>query len=71
MKYIATISFGKDSTVMCDLLLKNGYPVDYIVFKDTLMEFPFMYEYKEKVCAYFRERYGKEVYKSRKAREAI
>ena len=40
MKYIATISFGKDSTVMCDLLLKNGYPVDYIVFTDTLLEFP-------------------------------
>jgi 3'-phosphoadenosine 5'-phosphosulfate sulfotransferase (PAPS reductase)/FAD synthetase len=61
MKYIATISFGKDSTVMCDLLLKNGYPVDYIVFKDTLMEFPFMYEYKEKVCKYFKERYNREV----------
>ena len=28
-KYIATISGGKDSTVMCDLLLKNNYQVDY------------------------------------------
>ncbi len=27
MKYIATISGGKDSTVMCDLLLKNNYPI--------------------------------------------
>jgi len=61
MKYIATISFGKDSTVMCDLLLKNNYPVDYIVFSDTLLEFSIMYEYKEKVCKYFKERYGKEV----------
>ncbi len=61
MKYIATISFGKDSTVMCDLLLKNGYPVDYIVFTDTLLEFPMMYEYKEKVCRYFKERYNKDV----------
>jgi len=61
VKYIATISFGKDSTVMCDLLLKNGYPVDYIVFTDTLMEFPLMYEYKEKVSKYFKERYNKEV----------
>ena len=61
MKYIATISFGKDSTVMCDLLLKNGYPVDYIVFTDTMLEFPMMYEYKEKVIKYFKERYNKEV----------
>ena len=61
MIYAATISFGKDSTVMCDLLLKNGYPVDYIVFTDTMLEFPMMYEYKQKVCRYFKERYGKEV----------
>ncbi|WP_457744110.1 phosphoadenosine phosphosulfate reductase domain-containing protein [Sulfurimonas sp.] len=57
MKYIATISFGKDSTVMCDLLLKNNYPLDYIVFTDTLLEFPMMYEYKDKVCDYFKQRY--------------
>lgn len=61
MKYVATVSFGKDSTVMCDLLLKNNYPVDYIVFTDTMLEFPMMYEYKEKVIRYFKERYGKEV----------
>lgn len=61
MKHVATISYGKDSTVMCDLLLKNGYPVDYIVFTDTLLEFPLMYEYKEKVENYFKLRYGKEV----------
>ena len=59
--YIATISFGKDSTVMCDLLLKNGYPVDYIVFNDTLDEFDLMYEYKIKVEKYFKDRYEKEV----------
>ncbi len=61
MKYIATLSFGKDSTVMVDLLLKNNYPVDYIVFTDTMLEFPMMYEYKEKVCKYFKERYNKDV----------
>jgi len=61
MKYIATISYGKDSTVMCDLLLKNGHPVDYILFTDTLLEFPMMYEYKKKVEQYFLDRYGKEV----------
>jgi len=61
MKYIATISFGKDSTVMCDLLLKNGFPVDCIVFNDTLDEFDLMYEYKSKVIKYFKERYDKDV----------
>lgn len=39
MKYIATLSGGKDSTAMIDLLLRNNYPLDYIVFKDTLHEF--------------------------------
>jgi len=57
MKYISTISFGKDSTVMNDLLLKNDYPVDYIIFNDTLLELPMMYDYKQKVVSYFKERY--------------
>jgi len=61
MKYIATLSFGKDSTVMVDMLLKNNYPIDYIVFNDTMLEFPMMYEYKEKVVKYFKDRYNKEV----------
>ena len=61
MKYIATISGGKDSVTMCDLLLKNGYPVDYIVFNDTLNEFDEMYQYLDKVEDYFKNRYGKEI----------
>lgn len=61
MKYIATISYGKDSTVMCDLLLKSNEPVDYILFTDTMLEFRSMYEYKQKVEQYFKDRYGKEV----------
>ena len=61
MKYIATISGGKDSVTMCDLLLKNGYPVDYIVFTDTLNEFKEMYQYLDKVEEYFKRRYGKEI----------
>ena len=59
MIHIATISGGKDSVTMCDLLLKNGYQVDYIVFNDTLDEFKEMYEYIEKVEDYFKQRYGK------------
>lgn len=61
MKYIATISGGKDSVTMCDLLLKNGYQVDYIVFTDTLNEFKEMYQYLDKVEEYFKRRYGKEI----------
>lgn len=59
--YIATISGGKDSVTMCDLLLKNNYPVDYIVFYDTFFEFPIMYEYLEKLKNYFKDRYKKEI----------
>ena len=59
--YIATISGGKDSVAMCDLLLKNSYPVDYILFYDTLQEFPLMYEYIEKLKVYFKDRYNKEI----------
>lgn len=59
--YIATISGGKDSTVMCDLLLKNDYPVDYIIFNDTLDEFEEMYKYINKVEEYLKSRYGKNI----------
>ena len=59
--YIATISGGKDSVTMCDLLCKNGYPVDYILFADTLQEFSEMYEYIEKLKVYFKDRHNKEI----------
>ena len=58
---IAGLSGGKDSMVMTDLLCKHGYHVDYIVFYDTLMEFPMMYQYIEKIKEYFKSRYNKEV----------
>jgi len=61
MKYIATISGGKDSVTMCDLLLKNNYPVDYIVFNDTTKEFDEMYNYIIKLKKYFKDRYNKTI----------
>jgi len=61
MIYIATLSGGKDSTVMLDLLLRNGYQVDYIIFNDTLDEFYEMYEYIDKLEDYFYMRYGKKI----------
>ena len=59
--YIATVSGGKDSVTMCDLLLKNNFPVDYIVFNDTLDEFEEMYEYIKKIDRYFQDRYNKKI----------
>lgn len=61
MKNIVMISGGVDSTTMADLLCKNGYPIDYIVFTNTLMEHTLMYEYIEKLKTYFKERYNKKI----------
>lgn len=61
VKYIATLSGGKDSTAMCDLLLKNGYPVDYILFYDTKREHKEMITYIKRVNEYFNNRYKKEI----------
>ena len=59
--YIAKLSGGKDSTAMVDLLLRNNYPLDYILFCDTLAEFGAMYEYLDKLDAYFKKAYGKSI----------
>lgn len=61
MIYIATISGGKDSTAMTDLLLRHNYKVDYIIFNDTLAEHVEMYEYLKKVNEYFKRKYNKEI----------
>jgi len=59
--HIVTISGGKDSVTMADLLCKGGYPVDMIIFNNTLAEFFLMYEYIEKLKKYFKERYNKDI----------
>lgn len=59
--YFACLSGGKDSSAMVDLLLKNGYPIDYIIFNDTLAEFPAMYEYLAKFNAHLKASYGREI----------
>ena len=59
--YIAKLSGGKDSTAMVDLLLRNNYPLDYILFCDTLAEFSAMYEYLDKLDAYFKKAYDKSI----------
>lgn len=58
---IVPMSGGKDSTALADLMCKNNYNVDYLVFYNTLHEFKMMYEYIEKLKKYFKERYDKEI----------
>lgn len=49
MKYIASISFGKDSLAMLLLLMQKKYPLDEVIFYDTGMEFQAIYDTRDKV----------------------
>lgn len=60
-KSIVSFSGGKDSTALLLMMLERGMRVDYILFCDTGMEFPQMYEHIEKVNSYIGEKYGKMV----------
>ena len=44
-KYVVSLSGGKDSTAMLLRLLEEKRPVDLILFCDTGLEFPQMYEH--------------------------
>lgn len=44
MKYIASVSFGKDSLAMLFLLIENHYDIDEVIFYDTGMEFQAIYD---------------------------
>ena len=52
IKHIVSFSGGKDSTAMLLMMLEKGMQVDDIVFMDTGVEFPEMYEHIEKVEKY-------------------
>ena len=60
-KSIVSFSGGKDSTALLLMMLERGMKVDYILFCDTGMEFPQMYEHVDNVDRYIREKYGKMV----------
>lgn len=48
-KYIVSFSGGKDSTAMLLKLIEQGKRIDEIIFIDTGVEFPEMYEHIQKV----------------------
>jgi len=49
MKYIANVSFGKDSLAMVLMLIEKGYPLDEVIFYDTGKEFQAIYRLRDKV----------------------
>lgn len=48
-KYIASVSFGKDSLAMLLKLIELKYPLDEVVFYDTGMEFKAIYNLRDKI----------------------
>lgn len=47
MRYIASVSFGKDSLAMLILLIARHEPLDEVVFYDTGMEFQAIYDTRD------------------------
>lgn len=47
--YIASVSWGKDSTYMLLELIKRNYPLNEVVFYDTEMEFQAVYDVRDKI----------------------
>jgi 3'-phosphoadenosine 5'-phosphosulfate sulfotransferase (PAPS reductase)/FAD synthetase len=48
-KYIASVSFGKDSLAMLLKLIEKKYPLDEVVFYDTGKEFQAIYDVRDSV----------------------
>lgn len=54
-KYIASVSFGKDSLAMLLRLIEENKPLDEVVFYDTGMEFQCIYKIRDKVIPILKE----------------
>lgn len=52
VKYIASVSFGKDSLAMLLRLLAENKPLDAVVFYDTGMEFDAIYRIRDRIIPY-------------------
>ena len=49
--HAVSLSGGKDSTAMLLMMLERGMPIDAVLYADTGMEFPEMYDHLSKVDA--------------------
>ena len=64
MEHIASISYGKDSLAMLEVIKQNGLPLDRIVTvdilatKDVPADLPPMVEFKAKADAIILEKFG-------------
>lgn len=56
MKYIASVSFGKDSLAMLLKLIEENQPLDEVVFYDTGMEFKAIYNIRDKMLPILEEK---------------
>lgn len=55
--HAVSLSGGKDSTAMLLLMIERGLPINTVLWADTGMEFPEMYDHISKVDDYlYRER---------------
>jgi 3'-phosphoadenosine 5'-phosphosulfate sulfotransferase (PAPS reductase)/FAD synthetase len=67
MSYVASISYGKDSLKMLDVIKTRGLPLDRIITFDVWAtdtiptEFPEVTEFKKKMDIYIKNKYGIEV----------
>lgn len=64
-KYIVSLSGGKDSTAMLLRLLEENRPVDLILYCDTGLEFPQMYDHLNRLENYT----GKEIIRLKASRD--
>lgn len=55
-KYIASVSFGKDSLAMLLKLLDDKFPLDAVVFYNTGMEFEEIYKIRDSIIPLLNER---------------
>lgn len=54
-KYVASVSFGKDSLSMLLLILEKGLPLHEVVFYDTGMEFQAIYSIRDRILPILEE----------------
>lgn len=52
---IASVSWGKDSLAMLHILVRDGYPLDEVVFFDTGMEFDAIYDVRDQTLPFLEE----------------